>query len=165
MTRPRTLLLLRHAEAEATRPGSRDRDRRLTERGRAQAAAVGETIRSAGWIVDHVLCSAAVRTRETLAGLGLPDAIEIEVLDALYDAGSDSIIEVIRTLPDTTGCALVVGHALGVPGVLHELVDPATAGPAWAVVGTRFPPATVAALEIGDWSDPDQARLVQATLH
>lgn len=159
------LLLLRHAEAEATRPGFRDPDRRLTERGRAQAAAAGHTIRAQGWAVDRVLCSPAGRARETLASLRLPDDTEIEFVDSLYDGGSDRIIELIQTLLENAHCALVVGHAPGVPGVLHELIDPATADPvAWSVVGSRFPPATLAALAVSDWADLDDARLVRAVL-
>ena len=108
----------------------------MSEQGREQAAAVGETIRSAGWAVDQVLCSPAVRVRETVDGLELPEDVEVEVVDSLYDAGSDGIIELIQALPDHVRCALVVGHAPGVPGVLHELVDPSTADPR-NVVGRR----------------------------
>jgi phosphohistidine phosphatase len=137
----------------------------LSEQGREQAAAVGETIRSAGWAVDQVLCSPAVRVRETVDGLELPEDVEVEVVDSLYDAGSDGIIELIQALPDQVRCALVVGHAPGVPGVLHELVDPATADPAtWSVVETRYPSATLAALTVPDWSELLSARLIAAVL-
>lgn len=158
-----TLLLLRHAEAEATRPGYRDRDRRLTEFGRGQAATVGEQIRAEGWTVDHVLCSPAVRTRETLAGLGLTEQSTVEVIDGLYNAGSDDIIELVETLPDRVRCALVVGHAPGIPSVLWDLVDQTAADPtAWSVVEARFPPATVAALTVDAWSELASARLIHA---
>ena len=157
------LLLLRHAEAEATRPGYRDRDRRLTERGRTQAKAVGDAIRAEGWHVDQVLCSPAVRTRETLAGLALGEGPTVEVIDGLYNAGSDSIVELIETLPDKVRCTLVVGHAPGTPAVLWELIDQTTADPAaWSVVAGRFPPATLAALTVDSWSELSGARLVRA---
>jgi phosphohistidine phosphatase len=112
-----------------------------------------------------VLCSPAVRARETLACLELPDDTGIEFVDSLYDGGSDGIIELIQTLPETARCALVVGHAPGVPGVLHELVDPATADPAvWSVVAARFPAATLVALAVATWAELDDARLVRAVL-
>lgn len=150
----RTLLLLRHAEAEATRPGFRDRDRRLTERGLEQATAVGGTIRTAGWAVDHVLCSPAVRTQQTLAGLALSGQPTVELVDALYDAGSDSIIELIQTLPASAACALVVGHAPGVPAVLRELGGTVN----------RYPPASIATLTVADWGRLDGSRVVRVEL-
>lgn len=166
MSSLRTLLLLRHAEAEATRPGSRDRDRRLSDHGQEQARAVGETIRTAGLSVDHVLCSSAVRTRETLAGLQLPAETAVEFIDSLYDAGTDSIIELIETLPDDAHCVLVVGHAPGVPGVVHELSDASAADPAaWAVVEHRYPPATLTTITLRDWTSLADCRLVAAALH
>jgi phosphohistidine phosphatase len=116
--------------------------------------------------VDHVLCSPAVRARETLAALELPDDVEVEMVDALHDAGSDSIIELLQTLSDGVRCALVVGHAPGVPGLLHELVDASTADPAaWSVVKTRFPTATLAVLRVQEWSGLNDARLLLATVH
>lgn len=40
----RTVLLLRHAQTEDSRPGGRDHDRRLTAEGDAQERAVGATL-------------------------------------------------------------------------------------------------------------------------
>lgn len=159
------LVLLRHAEAEATRPGHRDRDRRLTSHGRDQAGAAGAAIRAHGWIIDHVLCSPAVRARETLDGLGLAAEVEVEIVESLYDGGSDGIIELIRTLPAQVRCGLVVGHAPSVPGVLHQLVDASRAAPsAWSAVESRFPPATLAAVVVDHWPDLNSARLDRAVL-
>src|ERR1700761_4946910 len=61
----RRLLLLRHAKTEHDAPSGRDRDRRLDDRGRRDAAEIG------GWIGHHPpfpdagLVSTAVRTRQT----------------------------------------------------------------------------------------------------
>lgn len=136
------------------RPGFRDRDRQLTEHGQQQAVGVGELIRSAGWTVDHVLCSPAVRTQQTLAGLALVGQPAVELVDALYDAGSDGIIELIQTLPETAAGALVVGHAPGVPAVLHELGGRVT----------RYPPASLAAVTSTAWADLDSAQVVRVEL-
>lgn len=155
MSDSRHLLLLRHAEAEATRPGHHDRDRRLTTVGRARAEAVGSIIRAEGWHIDHVSCSSAIRTRETLTHLGLPDATHVTISESLYNAGSDSIVEAIRHLPDEVRTALVVGHAPGVPGVIFELVNPETADPVdWARVEAGYPPGTLTVLELSNsWDD------------
>jgi len=63
----RRLLLLRHAKTERPEPGGRDRDRKLTARGRADAPVI------AGYMVRHrlgpdlALVSPAVRAEETWA--------------------------------------------------------------------------------------------------
>ncbi|GLY22625.1 histidine phosphatase family protein [Micromonospora sp. NBRC 101691] len=60
----RTLVLLRHGKAE--RPeGIADRERALTERGHADAAAAGTWLARHGFLPDVVVCSPARRTRQT----------------------------------------------------------------------------------------------------
>ncbi|XTZ13535.1 SixA phosphatase family protein [Micromonospora echinospora] len=60
----RTLVLLRHGKAE--RPeGITDRERALTERGHADAAAAGAWLARHGFLPDVVVCSPARRTRQT----------------------------------------------------------------------------------------------------
>lgn len=169
MSSPRTLIVLRHAQTEDARPGGRDRDRRLTAHGEAQARAVGEFLRRESIIVDTVLCSAAVRARQTLQLLALPvgtDGPRTEISELYYTAGSDSLIDAVRALPDDGDCALLVGHAPALPGVVYEAVDPGSAEPAaWAAIEHRFPAAALARLEwAGGWPDLGSARLVSARL-
>ncbi len=118
----RHLVLMRHAETEPARPGHRDLDRRLTETGLAQAAAAGRWLTDR-YPVDAILCSPAVRTRETLAELGVGGTAEFP--DWLYDAGGDTILDGIRGLPSRYADRARVGHAPGIPAVAHELADPA----------------------------------------
>jgi phosphohistidine phosphatase len=164
MTPTRTLLLLRHAQAQETAPDRTDAQRELTAAGHAQAAAVGRWLQSAGLTVDHILCSAAVRTQQTMQDLQLTGSVEIT--DALYNAGSDTIIELIHGLPDDVEVALVIGHAPGIPQAAHELAHPLSSDPgAVATVEHRFPPATIVRLETpGSWSTLDRAALTQAQL-
>ena len=168
MATRRTVLLLRHAETEDTRPGGRDIDRRLTASGDEQARAVGAYLAGRGLIVDAVLCSAAVRTRQTLAGLGLPlpDASRLDLSSAYYNAGSDTLIEALRSLDEGCRTILLVGHAPGVPAVAYELADPETSDrTARAAIDGRFPAATLAQLEfVGDWADLETAALVDVRL-
>ena len=51
----RRLLLLRHAKTERAEPGERDRDRKLTERGRTDAPVIGNYIVRHHLIPDLVL--------------------------------------------------------------------------------------------------------------
>lgn len=155
----RTLLVLRHAQTEATRPGHRDRERRLTPDGRAQAEALGEHLRGAGTAVDLALCSSAIRAQQTLAALGL--GCPTEVTDAIYNAGAEEVLQRVRDVPDTVTSLLVVGHAPGLPTLAHELADPTSSDlEALALLDTRFPAGTLATLaHDGPW-----ARLRAASL-
>jgi hypothetical protein len=71
MDQRRTLLVLRHAETEDTRPGSRDSERRLTPDGERNAQQVSDYLRKQGVIINTVLCSSAVRARQTFELLKL----------------------------------------------------------------------------------------------
>ena len=168
MTSRRTLLVLRHAKTEDVRPGGHDIDRRLTPQGEQQARAVGRYLHEQGLAIDRVLCSSAVRARQTMDLLALPPLApdHAEVSEAYYNAGSDSLIEAVRALPDGCDTALVIGHAPGLPGVAYELVDAESSDPAaWAAIEHRFPAAALARLEWdGNWDDPDGARLVSVRL-
>jgi phosphohistidine phosphatase len=159
----RILLLMRHAETETARPGHRDLDRRLTETGLAQAAAAGHWLR-ARYPVDTVLCSPSVRTRETLAELGVGGTAEFP--DWLYNAGGDTILEGIRGLPEPARTALVIGHAPGIPAVAHELADPVSSAPAaLTVIASRFPAGTLCVLRVErDWAESGAATLLDVRL-
>lgn len=155
----RYLLMLRHAETEAVRPGHRDIERRLTERGLAQAAGVGRWL-DGRYRVDAVLCSPAVRARETLAELGVGGPADFPAW--LYNAGGDDILTGIRAFDPTVRTALVVGHAPGVPAVVYDLTDPETSDPvAVATVESRYPAATISVLRVEtDWADLTWAALI-----
>lgn len=156
----RRLLLMRHATAEDFRPGFHDRDRRLTERGRSEAVGVGDWLREQEIGIDLVLCSAAVRTRQTLDALDLTAPIDYS--EAIYSGGSDTIIDTVRELEDSVGTALLVGHSPAVPSAVQELADPEESDPAAMIMIERgYPPATLAVLEIsGSWADLTTAGLV-----
>src|SRR5215211_10107 len=164
MDQRRCLLVLRHAQTEEIRPGSRDTERRLTEEGERHAREAGEYLRRMGITVDTVLCSSAVRARQTLDLLSLdqPDAGRVEIADRFYNAGTDTLIEAIRELPGDCEVALLIGHAPGAPGLVHELIDPDGSTPeAVAAIESRFPAAGLARLEFdGDWSQLESCSLL-----
>ena len=156
----RSLLLLRHATTEGTRPGHPDRARRLTPEGQRQAVAIGDDLRSNGTPLDVVLCSPATRVQQTVAALRL--TAPVVVTDRLYDAGSDDIIDMIRGLDDAVEHALIVAHAPGLPAIVHELADPSASDTqAMATIEWRFPAGTLATLNLtGPWADLQRAALV-----
>jgi phosphohistidine phosphatase len=107
----RTLVLLRHAKAEPPEGYSNDIDRPLRPRGHADAEAAGAWLAESGYSPDLVLCSPAVRTRETWAAasakLGhLPVVYE----QSLYLAGAVDALELVRQTGADVGTLLVIGH-------------------------------------------------------
>jgi phosphohistidine phosphatase len=163
MYQRRTLLVLRHAKTEDSRPGSKDSERRLTPDGGRHALEVGEYL-THGITVDTVLCTSAARARQTLELLKLGDQLDpdrVEIADRLYNAGTDTFINAVRELAEDCQVALLVGHAPGAPGLVHELADPATSRPeAVSAIESRFPAAGLAQLEFeGDWAGLETASL------
>ncbi len=128
VTAPATrLVLLRHAKAEHS-AGS-DAARPLALAGRRQASAVGAALAEDGLAPDHVLCSSALRTRQTwdLVRTGLGPAgqdCRVEVSDEVYDAGVPDLLRLLRAVPDGAATVLVVGHE---PAMSHLAVS--LAGP------------------------------------
>jgi len=113
------LTLLRHAKAVNALPGLDDHARMLNGRGRAAAAQVG--IETAGARPDLVLCSDAVRTRETWAILSQTWEVLPQVLfeSALYLAEADQLLGRLRRIAPEVGHAWLIGHNPG----LEELAS------------------------------------------
>jgi phosphohistidine phosphatase len=116
MDSSRTLILMRHAEAGGA---TRDHDRPLSARGVQDATAAGDWIRNHQPRVDAVLCSTAVRTRQTLTATRID--CPATFADELYGGNVDDILEQIAQLPDSARTVLVVGHAPGIPSTAFEL--------------------------------------------
>jgi phosphohistidine phosphatase len=140
----RTLVLLRHAKAEA--PGKRrDFERELTPRGQADADAAGSWLADQGLRPDLVICSPATRTRQTWhsAAVALAQADpaggspEVHYEDSLYGGGRTEVVDLLRAVPETVTTVLVVGHnptvsdvsiLLGPDDALHDLDGLRTCG-------------------------------------
>jgi phosphohistidine phosphatase len=99
---------------------------------------------------ELVLCSAAVRTRETLElmQLALSDA-RVTVEEQLYGASSDDLLDRIRLVPDAVGSLMLIGHN----PALHELaLDLASTGDELPRLETKFPTGALATLAVaGPW--------------
>jgi len=153
----RRLMLLRHAKTETDAPSGRDRDRRLDERGRKDAARMGE------WIAGHppfpntVLVSSAVRAQQTwdIAWEAMKDRVdapEVECLPELYGADPAQLLETVRTatIPANPKRLMLVGHNPG----MHELALLLTDHSSKALIN-NLPTAGLAVFDfnIKDWSD------------
>jgi len=115
----RRLLLLRHAKTERLNLGEDDRDRKLTARGRTDAPKLGAYMARHALIPEHAIVSPSVRTRETwrLVAEKFPAAPTPVFDERLYEAGPETILEVIQGCGPRAQTLLVIGHNPG----LHEL--------------------------------------------
>jgi phosphohistidine phosphatase len=119
----RRLMLLRHAKTENDAPSGRDRDRRLDDRGRKDAAEIGGWIARHPPVPDSVLVSPAVRAHQTweIAWMSMEDLApqpRVELLPELYGADPSQLLQTIRAASATDPQRLmVVGHNPG----MHEL--------------------------------------------
>ena len=97
------LFILRHAKSSWDDEGLPDHERPLAPRGEKAAARIAEHMRGEGIAPELVLCSTALRTRQTLAALlpVLPGDVEILLEDELYGASLDGLIERLREVEDS----------------------------------------------------------------
>jgi len=144
------LILTRHAKSSWDDPAIPDHDRPLNERGKAAAQDLGQWLSSRGYIPDLVLCSDSLRTRETWSGIApaLPGASMLEVKPALYHAGADVMLAVLRHARAET--VMMIGHNPGIAEFAERLV----AHPPLHAEFARYPTGAtlVADFAIGDWS-------------
>ncbi len=118
----RRLVILRHAKS-AWPDGVPDQQRPLAGRGRRDGPAVGRWLRDHVGAIDLVVCSPAVRARQTweLAAAELAALPRVRHDETLYGASADELLEVVRTLPRTARTAVIVGHNPGLEDLAELL--------------------------------------------
>lgn len=150
----RELILLRHAHAESGTPGQADIERPLSATGRSEAATAGAWLREHALQPGRVLCSPAVRARQTLDALGPLNCADVREDTAIYEATPGTLIELADAHRDASRL-LLVGHNPG----LEQLVALLHSGRSGHYRG--MPPAAIAVLEFDDDAnlEPGAARL------
>ena len=166
----RRLVLLRHAKSAW--PEVADHERPLAARGRRDAPAVGRWLGESGWVPDAVLCSTALRARETwaLAGPALAaarpagqptTAPAVRFEPRIYEATVLGLLMLVRELEPGWRTVLMVGHNPGLAELTIGLAGPEPEPP------DTFPTAFAAVLGLrGEWADtsPGEGRLLGFTV-
>ncbi|MEM6707262.1 MAG: histidine phosphatase family protein [Pseudomonadota bacterium] len=149
----RTLWIIRHAAAEAPDLDQEDRDRPLSKAGQDECDALNETLSAAspGLPLDWLCISAARRTQQTAnrlaTSLGVPPAHR-HVLESLYLANADTLLEELRCTPSDCERLGVIAHNPGVSELVSKLTgEPLRGLPTLGYVVLR----TLRSLE--DWSE------------
>lgn len=132
-----------------------DADRPLAPRGEKAAPKMGAAMRENGLQPDLILCSPAVRTRQTLErahGKAWDHLPEARYDERLYHKPTPVMMEVLRGLPEHVDHAMIVGHNPELQSLAVQLVR---TGPKKALEALRgkFPTAGVASIrfEIDAW--------------
>ncbi len=152
----KTLLLLRHAKSDWGDETLRDFDRPLSQRGERDAPRIGRALAERGVLPDLVVSSPANRARTTAAAVVEAAGLELEPRfeGGIYEASPGELMQIIRKLPDQSGCAMLVGHNPGFENTLARLTGQ----------HERMPTAALACItfQVDRWEDveDDQGKLL-----
>jgi len=150
----RRLMLLRHAKTERAEPGTRDRDRKLTKRGRADAPVIGAYMAHHGLLPDLALVSPVTRAQETwtLIAPAFAKTPRVTRDERIYNVSPERLISIIA---ETRGARslLIVGHNPSLHDVAVQLI---AAGDVEARerVAEKLPTAGLVVIDLAfdDWS-------------
>ena len=162
----KSILLLRHAKSAWGQPGLDDHERPLNKRGARAAEAMADHIVRKAPRPDLVLCSTAVRTRQTLAPLVqrlVPPAPPIALEKSLYLAPEATLLARLQAVPDDIRTVLLIGHNEGIGELAADLAGSGRAADL-AALRAKYPTGALAALRAPAlrWSElaPGSAELL-----
>lgn len=146
----KTLLLLRHAKSSWDDESLPDHDRPLNRRGEKASVRMGRLIRERKLSPDLILCSTAVRAKETLRIVGkkLKNEIPTEFLPELYHCSTDTFITTLAAIHKDADRVMLVGHNPGLEEFLSKVTGQNDLMPTAALAEID--------LEISAWSDFDE---------
>ncbi len=141
----KTLYIMRHSKAVPAGDGIDDHERVLTERGERDARTMGEYMREHGIVPDGVLCSSALRARQTLHFVeeGMGRTLNAKVERRLYMASPRDVLSLLALIEEPVGSLMIVGHN----PTLHQLTADLTETGEKALLAElakRFPTSTLA---------------------
>ena len=142
----RTLYLLRHAKSSWKDASLSDFERPLKRRGREAAQFVGERLAREKLKNPVLICSPAVRTRETAEHVLKSSKLRVEERwdERIYEASLRDLLQVVSEIPDDKKVAILIGHNPGFEELLAFLTG----------ASRRMPTAALAKIEFEvSWKD------------
>jgi phosphohistidine phosphatase len=122
----KTLYLVRHAKSGWTDFGQSDFDRSLSQRGRRDAPLMGQRLKERGANPAIILCSPAQRTRQTaeLLTREFGESMNpVQFDDRIYEATTGTLLDLIRSLPETCASAMIIGHNPSIGCLANQLSE------------------------------------------
>jgi phosphohistidine phosphatase len=154
----KTLLVLRHAKSSWADNTLDDHDRPLQKKGERRAAKQREYMKEQGLKADLVLCSTALRARQTYdivaPALGDP---EVRYEAGIYHAEPQDIVDMLNRVDDSHENVMIVGHDPTLQMLVALLAMTAT-GDALDRIKRKFPTAGLAILSFGHAAWPSVGR-------
>jgi phosphohistidine phosphatase len=162
----RTLVVMRHAKAEQS--GPTDYERELSDRGVVDATEAGQWLANRGVEPDQALVSAAVRTEQTWEAVDQGGGWDLEATldEVLYEAGTETALDLVRDTDDHVRTLVVVGHNPTMASLAALLDDGAGDDEAGNEMALGFPTSALVVFSYdGDWSDLDEASASVVAFH
>lgn len=118
------LYLLRHAKSDWKKEAAADFERPLSKRGISDAPRMAAWLAKQANMPETIISSPALRAYQT--ALIFSHALNIQAKDIhfdnrIYEAGLDTLLEIIRTLPEQEKSVLLIGHNPGLDFLLQVL--------------------------------------------
>jgi phosphohistidine phosphatase len=136
----RRLSILRHAKATEDEQANGDRQRPLNPRGRDEALKLGAWLKANHTLPDLILCSTALRTRETLAALQV--TIPTILTERAYLATTGELLALLQETDDAVRHLLLIGHNPGLHGLVAMMAGAYVREEDEALLLTRLPTCT-----------------------
>ncbi len=162
----KTVTLFRHAKSgDKDNPAIADIDRPLSGRGLKAAPKMGAALRDRHLRPDLILCSPSERTRQTLTLASVEawdkqPAVRFE--KRLYEASWQTLLKVLKELPDDVGHVMIVGHNPGLQDLAVALAAPDSRE--LSQIREKLPTAAVVSFEFDEeiWKKlhPESGRVV-----
>jgi phosphohistidine phosphatase len=163
------LAILRHAKSSWDDPSLDDSNRPLNERGWKSARLLGKEMKRRDMRFDMVLASTAARVRETIDGVQekYEFTAPIQFDQEMYSATAETLLSLVRGLPDSIEAPLIVGHNPGLERLLVELAHDDAHG-LRRRVAEKYPTGALAFVElpVEKWADvaPGSGEIVELIL-
>jgi phosphohistidine phosphatase len=141
----RTLYLLRHAKSSWNDASLRDFDRPLNDRGREAARQIGARLASEKLNVPYVICSPALRTRQTAEIVFDSFRVDEHLDERVYEASLLDLLQVVSEIHDANQVVILIGHNPGIEELLAYLTGENRPMPTCALAKITF--------EVASWRD------------
>jgi phosphohistidine phosphatase len=146
----KTLYIVRHAKSSWEDPNLNDFARPLNHRGERDAVRMGNRLRDLKISPQTIFTSPALRALTTAEVISRILECQYAYIQekSLYHADEDTLLKIIRRIPDSVITAMVVGHNPGLTNFVNDLLDAEIENiPTAGVVSGQ--------LNIDSWKDAD----------